>query len=196
VYIQTAAALDQPIHSSPSRTVSSGTGGASVRASLLCVLMATMRGADSSHVRLRVGLRRTKQMRRFRPSDVPRMLHPFHPYGMCPWGTWAVARAKPALEPDHSTLDRANPYSLLVSRRGSVPLSSAGFAGAISDCSPRTHGAQPVAVLRLGLPDRSPRTAGPQPRDVLRLAVRPGGRVRKGGEAPLRVERTESTPRV
>src|SRR6266542_6622373 len=40
------------------------------------------------------------------------------------------------------------------------------------DCSPRTHGAQPVAVLRLALPlDRSPRTAGPQPRDVLRLAL-------------------------
>src|SRR5205823_5445727 len=95
VYIQTAAALDQPIHSSPSRTVSSGTGGASVRASLLCVLMATMRGADSSHVRLRVGLRRTKQMRRFRPSDVSRMLHPFHPYGMCPRGTWEVALKNP-----------------------------------------------------------------------------------------------------
>src|SRR5207247_5818957 len=94
----------------------------------------------------------------------------------------SVARAKPALEPDHSTRGRANPHSLLASRRGSAPLSSAGFAGAISDCSPRTHGAQPVAVLRLGLPDRSPRTAGPQPRDVLRLAVRPGGRVRKGGE--------------
>jgi len=36
------------------------------------------------------------------------------------------------------------------------------------------------------LPDCSPRTAGPQPRDVLRLAPRPGGRLRKGGEAPLR----------
>src|SRR5947207_7527314 len=35
------------------------------------------------------------------------------------------------------------------------------------DCSPRTHGAQPVAVLR--------------------LALHPGGTVRKGGEAPLRV---------
>src|SRR5213594_945162 len=68
----------------------------------------------------------------------------------------SVARAEPALEVEHSTLGRANPHPLLASRRGSVPLSSAGFAG----------------------------------------ATIPGGRVRKGGEAPLRVERTESTPRV
>src|SRR2546426_3788089 len=68
----------------------------------------------------------------------------------------SVARAKPALEAEHSTLGRANPHSLLASRRGSVPLSSAGFAG----------------------------------------ATNPGGEVRKGGEAPLRVERTGSTPRV
>src|SRR5438093_12971887 len=68
----------------------------------------------------------------------------------------SVARAKPALEPDHSTLGRANRHSLLPTRRGSVPLSSAGFAG----------------------------------------ATNPGGRFRKGGEAPLRVERTGSTPRV
>src|SRR6266446_5653137 len=61
-----------------------------------------------------------------------------------------------AREPDHSTLGRANPHSLLASRRGNVPLSSAGFAG----------------------------------------ATNPGGRFRKGGEAPLRVERTGSTPRV
>src|SRR5881296_504128 len=66
------------------------------------------------------------------------------------------ARAKPALEAEHPTLGRANPHPLLASRRRSVPLSSAGFAG----------------------------------------ATNPGGRVRKGGEAPLRVERTESTPRV
>src|SRR2546425_6454065 len=66
-----------------------------------------------------------------------------------------VARAKPALEAEHSTLGRVNPHPLLASRRGSVPLSSAGFAG----------------------------------------ATIPGGS-RKGGEAPLRVERTESTPRV
>src|SRR6266498_1392114 len=66
----------------------------------------------------------------------------------------SVARAKPALEPDHSTLGRTNPHPLLASRRRGVPLSSAGFAG----------------------------------------ATNPGGRVRKGGEAPLRVERTESTP--
>src|SRR5207247_2187105 len=112
------------------RTVAAGTGGASVRASLLCVLMATMRGADSSHDRLRVGLRRTKQMRRFRPSDVSRMLHPFHPYGMCPRGTWEVARAKPALEAEHSTQSRATPHPLLASGRGSDLLSSAGCAGA------------------------------------------------------------------
>src|SRR6266404_2678581 len=68
----------------------------------------------------------------------------------------SVARAKPALEADHSTRGRANPHSLLASRRGSVPLSSAGFAG----------------------------------------ATIPRGRFRKGGEAPLRVERTGSTPRV
>src|SRR5438046_1580034 len=67
-----------------------------------------------------------------------------------------VARAKPALEPEHSTLGRANPHPLLAPRRGSVPLSSASFAG----------------------------------------ATNPGGRFRKGGEAPLRVERTGSTPRV
>src|SRR5881296_3796691 len=77
---------------------------------------------------------------------------------------------------------RARPRS-----RGDGRASSAGFAGAISDCSPRTHGTQPVAVLRLDSPDGSPRTAGPQPREVLRLALRPGGRLRKGGEAPLRV---------
>src|SRR5438876_2791379 len=68
----------------------------------------------------------------------------------------SVARAKPALEAEHSTLGRANPHPLLVSRRGSVPLSSAGLAG----------------------------------------ATNPGGRLRKGGEAPLRGERTERTPRV
>src|SRR6266852_377070 len=42
----------------------------------------------------------------------------------------SVARAKPALEPEHSTLGRANPHPLLATRRGRVPLSSAGFAGA------------------------------------------------------------------
>src|SRR5213594_565159 len=68
----------------------------------------------------------------------------------------SVARAKPALEAEHSTLGRANSQPLLASRRGRVPLSSAGFAGATIS----------------------------------------GGRVRKGGEAPLRVERTGSTPRV
>src|SRR5438876_4242151 len=68
----------------------------------------------------------------------------------------SVARAKPALEAEHSTVGRADPHPLLASRRGGVPLSSAGFAG----------------------------------------ATNPGGRVRKGGEAPLRVERTGSTPRV
>src|SRR5437867_9295458 len=68
----------------------------------------------------------------------------------------SVARAKPALEPEQSTLGRPNPHPLLASRRGSVPLSSAGVAG----------------------------------------ATIPGGRFRKGGEAPLRVERTGSTPRV
>src|SRR3989454_10872841 len=68
----------------------------------------------------------------------------------------SVARAKPALEAEQSTLGRANPHPLLASRRASVPLSSAGFAG----------------------------------------ATNPGGRFRKGGEAPLRAERTGSTPRV
>src|SRR5881296_49169 len=68
----------------------------------------------------------------------------------------SVARAKPALEPEHSTLGRANSHPLLGSRRRGVPRSSAGFAG----------------------------------------ATNPGGRFRKGGEAPLRVERTGSTPRV
>src|SRR5437016_10749825 len=68
----------------------------------------------------------------------------------------SVARAKPALEVDHSTVGRGSPHPSLVSRRGSVPLSSAGSAG----------------------------------------ATIPGGRFRKGGEAPLRVERTGSTPRV
>src|SRR6266478_2950918 len=68
----------------------------------------------------------------------------------------SVARAKPALEPEHPTLGRVNADPLFATRGGSVPLSSAGFAG----------------------------------------ATIPGGRVRKGGEAPLRVERTGSTPRV
>src|SRR5438093_12989981 len=68
----------------------------------------------------------------------------------------SVARAKPALEAEHSTECCAISDPLVTPGRGSVPLSSAGFAG----------------------------------------ATNPGGRVRKGGEAPLRVERTESTPRV
>src|SRR3989442_1765129 len=80
----------------------------------------------------------------------------------------SVARAKPALEAEHSTHCCAISDPLPTPGPGSVPLSSAGFAGATSDCSPRTHGAQPVAVLR--------------------LALRPGGRLRKGGEAPLRVQ--------
>src|SRR6266498_3967174 len=92
----------------------------------------------------------------------------------------SVVRAKPALEAGPSSLggvicDEIHPASSRLPLQ-SVPLSSAGFAGATSDCSPRTHGAQPVAALR--------------------LALRPGGRFRKGGEAPLRVERTGSTPRV
>src|SRR6266478_4082828 len=68
----------------------------------------------------------------------------------------SVARAKPALAPEHSPLRRANSHPLLASRRERVPFSSAGFAG----------------------------------------ATKPGGRFRKGGEAPLRAERTGSTPRV
>src|SRR5439155_21854331 len=68
----------------------------------------------------------------------------------------SVARAKPSLEPDHSTHCCAISDPLVAPRRGRVPLSSAGFAGATVS----------------------------------------GGRSRKGGEAPLRVERTESTPRV
>src|SRR5437867_1453074 len=68
----------------------------------------------------------------------------------------AHTAAKLPLEAEPSTLGRVNTHPLLASRRGSVPLSSAGFAG----------------------------------------ATIPGGRFRKGGEAPLRVERTESTPRV
>src|SRR6266542_2845243 len=66
------------------------------------------------------------------------------------------ARAKPALEAEHPSLCRAISDPLFARRRWSVPLSSAGFAG----------------------------------------ATIPGGRFRKGGEAPLRVERTGSTPRV
>src|SRR5213592_817544 len=81
----------------------------------------------------------------------------------------SVARAKPALEAEQSTQCCAISDPLAAPGRGSVPLSSAGFAGATSDCSPRTHGAQPVAVLR--------------------LALRAWGRYRKGGEALLRVER-------
>src|SRR2546426_1596526 len=68
----------------------------------------------------------------------------------------SVARAKPALESEHSTECCAISDPLVTPGRGSVPLSSAGFAGATMS----------------------------------------GGRVRKGGEAPLRVERTGSTPRV
>src|SRR6266498_2877151 len=62
-----------------------------------------------------------------------------------------------------------------------------GLPAQSSDCSPRTHGAQPVAVLRLALPDGSPRTHGAQPVAVLRLALRPGGGVGKGSEASLRL---------
>src|SRR5206468_9063626 len=68
----------------------------------------------------------------------------------------SVARAEPALEADHPTQCRVICDPTLALPRGSVPLSSAGFAG----------------------------------------ATNPGGRFRKGGEAPLRVERTGSTPRV
>src|SRR6266498_5194279 len=68
----------------------------------------------------------------------------------------SVARAKPALEAEHSTQCCAISDPLAAPRRGSVPLSSAGFAGATIS----------------------------------------GGGVRQGGEAPLRVERTGSTPRV
>src|SRR5437870_8075615 len=68
----------------------------------------------------------------------------------------SVARAKPALEAEHSTHRCAISDPLAAPARGSVPLSSAGFAGATIS----------------------------------------GGRFRKGGEAPLRVKRTGSTPRV
>src|SRR5213593_3377986 len=68
----------------------------------------------------------------------------------------SVARAKPALEAEHSTQCCAISDPLATPGRGSVPLSSAGFAGATIS----------------------------------------GGRFRKGGEAPLRVERTGRTPRV
>src|SRR6266542_1800597 len=72
----------------------------------------------------------------------------------------SVARAKPALEAEPSSLggvicDEIRAASSRLPHE-SVPLSSAGFAGATT----------------------------------------PGGRFRKGGEAPLRVERTESMPRV
>src|SRR6266542_5370082 len=68
----------------------------------------------------------------------------------------SVARAKPALEPEHLSL-----------------------GGAISNRSPACH----VRVFHFRAP------ALPAQRIL-------GGRFRKGGEAPLRVERTESTPRV
>src|SRR5213594_133527 len=83
---------------------------------------------------------------------------------------------------------RARPRS-----RGDGRASSAGFAGVISDCSPRTHGTQPVAVLRLDLPDGSPRTAGPQPRDVLRLDS-PDGSPRTAGPQPRDVLRLALRP--
>src|SRR6266542_6361596 len=72
----------------------------------------------------------------------------------------SVARAKPALEAEPSSLggvicDEIRAASSRLPHE-SVPLSSAGFAGATT----------------------------------------PGGRFRKGGDAPLRVERTESTPRA
>src|SRR5947199_583185 len=88
----------------------------------------------------------------------------------------SVARAKPALEAEHSTLGRANPRPSLASDVGVFQFRAPALP------------AQPL--------DGSPRTAGPQPRDVLRLALCPGGRFRKGGEAPRRVQRTGSTPRV
>src|SRR5437867_3198615 len=91
-----------------------------------------------------------------------------------PLGVPLRARALPAQAPDRSPRT-AGPQPRDVLRL------------ALPDRSPRTAGPQPRDVLRLALPDRSPRTAGPQPRDVLRLALRPGGSLRKGGEAPLRV---------
>ncbi len=73
----------------------------------------------------------------------------------------SVARAKPALEPDHSTLDRANPHSSLASRRGSVPLSSAGLAGATNPGGRFGRGAKPPAEwnvqgVRLACGPRAP----------------------------------------
>src|SRR5206468_2955717 len=69
--------------------------------------------------------------------------------------------------------------------RGAQP--TAVLRLALRDCSPRTHGAQPTAVLRLALRDGSPRTHGAQPTAVVRLALRPGGRFGRGRSPPLRV---------
>src|SRR5882724_12721515 len=63
----------------------------------------------------------------------------------------SVARAKPALESEHSTLGRVNPHSLLASRRGSVPLSRAGFAGATNPRGEvRKGGEAPLPAERAG----------------------------------------------
>src|SRR6266536_5330086 len=64
---------------------------------------------------------------------------------------------------------------------------------ALPDRSPLTHGAQPVAVLRLALPDRSPRPHGAQPAAVLRLAL-PGRSPRTHGAQPVAVLRLALRP--
>src|SRR6266498_334188 len=78
-----------------------------------------------------------------------------------------ISELPPFVKPtshDHDALSRPLPprrARLTSVRAPALP------AAQSPDCSPRTHGAQPVAALR--------------------LAPRSGGEVRKGGEAPLRV---------
>jgi len=88
-------------------------------------------------------------------------------------------RSAPESRPRHATVgENLARYARRAVRASALPAQSL-------DCSPRTHGAQPVAVCGSILPDCSPRTAGPQPRDVLRLALRPGWRAWEGAiEAP------------
>src|SRR5437867_12896597 len=120
--------------------------------------------------------------------------------GRRPLGVPLRARALPAQPPDRSPRTAGpQPRDVL---RLALPDRSPRTAGpqprdvlrlALPDRSPRTAGPQPRDVLRLAPPDRSPRTAGPQPPDGLRLALRPGGRPRKGGEAPLRAPQCPSS---
>ena len=101
----------------------------------------------------------------------------------------SVARAKPALEPDHSTPGRANPHSSLASRRGCVPLSSAGLAGATNPGGRFGRGAKPPAEWNV---------QGVASRAALgrRLAAGPFSSLSRFSDRLVRARAVPSSPRV